>query len=114
MRGRRDLSGWAEGLCNVALQSALEQNKNIGRLTPCPAVCVWITPRLLRSTLRGEGRLVVSAIAAFSACAAGGADDAIEDRILRFGVEFSFGPPLGCRWRGVTAKRVGRYGTNLD
>jgi multidrug transporter EmrE-like cation transporter len=68
MRGRRDLSGWAQGLCNVALQSALEQNKNVGRLTPCPAVCVWITPPLLRSTLRGEGRLVVSAIAAFSAC----------------------------------------------
>jgi hypothetical protein len=41
---------------------------------------------------------------------AGSADDAIEDWIC--GLEWS--PPLGCRWRGVTAKRVGRYGTNLD
>ena len=63
MRCRHDLSGWARGL-----QSPFEQNKNIRRVTPRPAVCVWITPPLLRSTLRGEGRLVVSAIAAFSAC----------------------------------------------
>ena len=65
MRCRHDLSGGPG-----ALQSPLEQNKNIRRVTPRPAVCVWIIVAAPPFDLAGEGRRAVSAIAAFSACRA--------------------------------------------
>ena len=67
---------------------------------PCPAVCVWITPPLGPSTLRGEARRVVSAIAAFRDCLAAGANDALQERTRGFGVEFSRLPPA---WRDFKA-----------
>src|SRR5262249_34396918 len=84
------------------LHYPLKQNKNIdrnrGQVTPCPAVCVWITPPLGPSTLRGEGRRVVSAMTAFRAWLGAGASDRRQD--TRFGVEFSW---LPLAWRDCKA-----------
>ncbi len=102
MRCRHDLSGWARGL-----QSPLEQNKNIRRVTPRPAVCVWIIVAAPPFDLAGGGAASSVRDCGVQRLPCGGADDAIEDPIS--GLEWS--SPLGCCRRGVTSKRVGRYGT---